>query len=1255
VDVPHFRPGTDDDRWVIPELVQQDMYRTKALAEALDGVGGTILDCGAHIGMFAAMLAAQGVRQTIEAFEPEPNNFGLLVKNTAAHPNIIPRRLAVGDRDAERTLYDLGDTGRWTFVPPGAGNGRAGVQVRTIDLYRRVRDLGSVALLKLDLEGYEAELLNHMPADVLARVHLLLTEEHHLPIDYSRLTQAGFELWFQPYQDSKHRVYRSAHGRAVEVVRPSAAESAPRQVVAWRRTPEEAEGLEGRPWGSGCPAVAALLPVGAARILDLSGDPGPQVEGAEVSETVAGDLEADASCPVEGRFDAVVCGRVLEQVRDPGRLLRRARDWLKPGGCLVARLANVRHHGVLRKLLEGVWGADAADRSGGDRIRFFTRREVEKLFCRSGLSLEALQGVPAAGDPPRAGRGGDVSLGPLQVRGLAPGAENEFFASEYLIRAAALPPPDFGLTSIVVVVHNELPYTRQCVDGIRCFTDEPYEVIVVDNASTDGTPEYLRALGGVTLIRNETNRGFPAAANQGLQAARGRQVLLLNNDTVVTTGWLRRMLVALKSDPAVGLVGPCSNRVSGEQQVQAAYDDDLVGLDGFAWDWGKANDGRCEDTDRLVGFCLLIRREVVEKIGLLDERFGVGCFEDDDYCRRASQAGYRAAIARDAFVHHYGGRTFVGSGVDFAALMGKNQALFQEKWRSPGSAAVPPPADASRPPVVFGVKKAPGGGLLLVPRPLLLSLCMIVRDNAKTLEACLRSIRPWVDEMCVMDTGSVDETPQIAARLGARVFHFPWCDSFSAARNESLRHARGRWVFWMDSDDVISADNGRKLRALVEREPEPTVLGYVMQVHCPGPGDDGDLDVTVVDHVKLFRNLPHLRFEGRIHEQILPAIRRSGGETAWTDVFVVHSGYDHSPEGQERKKQRDLKLLHLELEERPEHPFTLFNLGMTYADIGEYARAAEFLTRSIHRSGEGESHLRKAYALLTYCESRLQHAAKAREVCSRGIQLFPEDAELRFRQAILLHEEGKLPEAVAAYREILDGPRERYFTSVDRGITGFKARQNLALVYADQGDLARAEEQWRLVVQEAPRHRPGWRGLGEVYLRRGKAAEAAALAEKLLGDEASRADGLMLRGQSAAAAGDVQEAVRQFKEAAAARPSDPEPLEVASKFLFERGRWAEAEEALKDLLARDAEDAAAHHNLGTVHARLGRAAAAAACYRRSTDIRPDSAATWVLLGHALRDAGRKDEAIEAWGQAVRLDPGNAEAAAALREARPPAP
>src|SRR5262249_20772516 len=157
-----------------------------------------------------------------------------------------------------------------------------------------------------------------------------------------------------------------------------------------------------------------------------------------------------------------------------------------------------------------------------------------------------------------------------------------------------------------------------------------------------------RSSADVRLISNPENRGFPAAANQGLRVARGDNLLLLNNDTLVTTGWLRRMLDALLGTPQTGLVGPCSNNVSGWQQVPVTYTD-LACLDGFAWELGKKHDQQTVEASRLVGFCLLFRRAVIDRIGLLDERFGIGNFEDDDFCRRAAEAGFKAVIAADSF------------------------------------------------------------------------------------------------------------------------------------------------------------------------------------------------------------------------------------------------------------------------------------------------------------------------------------------------------------------------------------------------------------------------------------------------------------------------------------------------------------------------------------------------------------------------------------------------------------------------------
>jgi hypothetical protein len=229
-------------------------------------------------------------------------------------------------------------------------------------------------------------------------------------------------------------------------------------------------------------------------------------------------------CPA-GSFDVVVCGDVLEHLRDPLGLLRKARNWLRQDGRLIASVPNVRHHSVIRSLLDGNWTYEPAGLLDRDHLRFFTRREVEKLFYRAGFSISQVRVVPGAGhaDWQARQRPGEVRVGRLHIGNMPDAEAEEFYAYQYIISAVPTRGPEYGLTSIVIVTHNQLDCTRQCLDSICQYTDEPFELIVVDNASSDGTVDYLRSRADIKLIVNEANRGFPAAANQGIQASGGRQ------------------------------------------------------------------------------------------------------------------------------------------------------------------------------------------------------------------------------------------------------------------------------------------------------------------------------------------------------------------------------------------------------------------------------------------------------------------------------------------------------------------------------------------------------------------------------------------------------------------------------------------------------------------------------------------------------------------------------------------------------------
>lgn len=234
--------------------------------------------------------------------------------------------------------------------------------------------------------------------------------------------------------------------------------------------------------------------------------------------------------------------------------------------------------------------------------------------------------------------------------------------------------------SIIILACNQLEYTRRCVESVLQWTRQPYELVLVDNGSTDGTLEYFRSIPGAFVIANGANLGFAAGNNRGIQAATGDYVVLLNNDTIVTPGWLEGMIACAEEDPAIGIVGPMSNYVSGPQQVSDVSYQDLPALYEYARSFHERYRGRRIPLDRIVGFCMLIKRAVISRIGSLDERFGIGNFEDDDYCLRAKHAGLRLVVAADVFIHHFGGRTFIGEGIDFEAAMIRGREVFMDKW-----------------------------------------------------------------------------------------------------------------------------------------------------------------------------------------------------------------------------------------------------------------------------------------------------------------------------------------------------------------------------------------------------------------------------------------------------------------------------------------------------------------------------------------------------------------------------------------------
>ncbi|HEV2473184.1 MAG TPA: glycosyltransferase, partial [Chthonomonadales bacterium] len=353
-----------------------------------------------------------------------------------------------------------------------------------------------------------------------------------------------------------------------------------------------------------------------------------------------------------------------------------------------------------------------------------------------------------------------------------------------------------------------------------------------------------------------------------------------------------------------------------------------------------------------------------------------------------------------------------------------------------------------------------------VPR---ISCCIIAKNEAKVITQCLQSIKPYVHETIVVDTGSTEQTVSIAERTGAQVHQIPWPDSFAAARNESVRYAAGDWIFWMDADDTIMPECAAQLKELAFLA-EDTTYGFIIPVRFPPP--PGAYTEMVVDHVKLYRNLPELKWEHRIHEQILNSIYKAGGEVARSNVFVDHTNYDYSAQGQERKRNRDLPLLDLDEADDPSDPFAKFNKGMTFYHLKRYPEAIESLNQSLALSKPWESTVRKVYALLAGCRLELGDMDNARLALEEGLMLFERDPELLFRMASLYHRLGDLPAAERAYRKLRTDGAQGHLDSIDRSILTYKACHNLGIICQQMGRLAEAEAEYRAALGFLPTFEP---------------------------------------------------------------------------------------------------------------------------------------------------------------------------------------
>lgn len=242
--------------------------------------------------------------------------------------------------------------------------------------------------------------------------------------------------------------------------------------------------------------------------------------------------------------------------------------------------------------------------------------------------------------------------------------------------------------SFVILTYNELQVTKMCLDSIRrTVPSSARDIIVVDNASTDGSVEYLKEQTDINLILNSENLGFPKGCNQGIEASDpDTDIFLLNNDTILLPNSLFWLRMGLYSDEKYGAAGSISNYASNMQTKEETRELNVFSDEGFdqIYEIGvRTNtimDYPYEEKIYLVGFALLIKRCVIDEVGTLDEIFTPGNYEDVDYGLRVINAGFKNIVCHNSFIIHFGSVSFGKDGNKYRELLQNNRDKMKAKW-----------------------------------------------------------------------------------------------------------------------------------------------------------------------------------------------------------------------------------------------------------------------------------------------------------------------------------------------------------------------------------------------------------------------------------------------------------------------------------------------------------------------------------------------------------------------------------------------
>ncbi|MBN1129514.1 MAG: glycosyltransferase [Chitinispirillaceae bacterium] len=360
-----------------------------------------------------------------------------------------------------------------------------------------------------------------------------------------------------------------------------------------------------------------------------------------------------------------------------------------------------------------------------------------------------------------------------------------------------------------------------------------------------------------------------------------------------------------------------------------------------------------------------------------------------------------------------------------------------------------------------------------------LSVCMIVKNEADFLSRCLASVRPVADEIIVVDTGSQDRTVEAARSFAATVVTAEWHNNFAVARNISLDHATSTWILWLDADDVVPAKS-LPLIAQLKKEPPGRVFGFI--VRNQRPNDTG----TEFVQARMFPNRPDIRFERRVHEQMMPSALRLGMKMEKREVVIEHHGYA-DPEILKRKARRNIGLMLEEYDHVRPDPVTAVEIGDSYQLIEEFEYAKKWYHTVLSIPDVARTSpaiASQAHTGLGNLFNRQEQYGQAVKHLNEAVVLTPWRTDALYAMAVAFELSGKPENAVMSLRRILAMKTEPGQVGVDFRAAAIKATLRLQRILVEQGRMQESKAETETALAAFP-ERP------EIALMAGKVFSAA--------------------------------------------------------------------------------------------------------------------------------------------------------------------